>query len=262
MSIFKHSMSMESILFTVALMAAVVSSKDLTASQWTLSQFSTQDPVLYRNWNSTATPTIPGVTYDRFLTYSTIGLAPAAYTNAGLARLALENLSGPAGYTILQINFNPPQQAVGGFPFSLNGMNISNVTEIVYDQNTNVIESASVNVPRIPGSPVFLGIGEASTNIYRVEWHYLNPGFFGVANIIYQPGPKIILSHVSASPANISFQIQPLPGHTNMVQFSTNPSSPNWLTISNLTFVGVGELTNMTIPMTNGPSGSFRVVAK
>jgi hypothetical protein len=249
-------------LFAAALMAAVVSSKNLVAGQWTLSQFSSQDPVLYNNWNSTATPTIPGLTYDRFLSYAVTELAPAAYTNAGLAPIALENLSGPAGYTILQINFNPPQQAVGGFPFSLNGMNISNVTETVYDENTNIIESASVNVPRIPGSPVFLGIGEATTNIYRVEWRYLNPGFFGVANIIYQPGPKIVLSHVSASPTNMSFQIQPLPGHTNMVQMSTNPSSPGWITISNLTFVGVGALTSMTVPMTNGPTAFLRVGAK
>lgn len=162
----------------------------------------------------------------------------------------------------MDISFNPPQQAVGGFPFSLDGANIGSVTEIVYDKNTNVIESASVSVPSFPGSPIFLGIGETTTNIYKVEWRYQNAGFFGVANIIYQPGPQIVLSNLPASSTNISFQFQPLPGHTNMIQISTNLSSSNWVTMSNLTFVGVGSTTKMTIPRTNGPPGFFRAVAK
>jgi hypothetical protein len=192
-------------------------------------------------------------------------LAPSSFPSYGLARLAMENVSGigPNGYSYLDITFNPPQQAVGGFPFALNGINIGSVTETVYDQNTNVIESATISVPQfLSGKPGFLGIGETTTNIYKVEWRYLNPGFFGVANIIYQPGPQIVLSNAPSSANTISFQFQPLPGHTNWIQISTNLTAANWLTLSNLTFVGVGSLTKMTIPTTNGASGFFRVVAQ
>ena len=151
---------------------------------------------------------------------------------------------------------------MGGYPFALDSANISTVTEIVYDQNTNVIESASISVPQVlSGKPAFLGIGETTTNIYKVEWRYLNPGFFGVGNIIYQPGPQIVLSNVPSSANNISFRFQPLPGHTNMIQISTNLAAANWVTLSNFTFVGVGALTTITTPITNGASGFFRVVA-
>lgn len=248
-------------MLAVILVAGLVSSVNLDASQWTRSQFSNLDPILFKNWNSSAPPGIPGLTFSPYPA-EVSELAPSSYTNAGLARIALENTSGPGGYSYLDITFNPPQQAVGGFPFSLDGANISSVTEIVYDQNTNVIESASVSVPQFPGTPVFLGIGETTTNIYKVEWRYLNAGFFGVANIMYQPGPQIVLSNMPSSPNNISFQFQPLPGHTNMIQISTNLAAANWSTLSNLTFVGVGALTQMTIPMTNGPSGFFRVMAQ
>jgi hypothetical protein len=247
---------------TLSLIAIVIGSLNVHASQWTLSQFSNLDPVLFNNWNSSAPPGIPGLTFSPYPA-EVSELAPSSwYSSYGLAKIALENTSGPGGYSYLDISFNPPQQAVGGFPFSLDGDNIGSVTEIVYDQNTNVIESASISVPQFPGSPVFLGIGETTTNIYKVEWRYLNGGFFGVANIIYQPGPQIVLSNMPASPNNISFQFQPLPGHTNMIQISTNLSSASWLTMSNLTFVGVGALTKMTIPTTNGPSGFLRVVAQ
>lgn len=246
---------------TCAVFALILSGANANAGQWTLSQFSTLDPVLFRNWNLSSPPGIPGLTFTPYPA-EVSELAPSSYTNAGLARIALENTSGAGGYTYLDITFNPPQQAVGGFPFSLDSDNISSVTEIVYDQNTNVIESASVSVPQTPGSPIFLGIGETTSNIYKVEWRYLNAGFFGVANILYQPGPQIILSNITTSATNISFQFQPLPGHTNMIQVSTNLSPANWTTLSNLTFVGVGSLTQMTIPMTNGSSGFFRVVAK
>lgn len=250
-----------SALFAAALIAAVVPSTTLEASPWTLSQFSTLDPVLFKNWNLSSPPGIPGLTFSPYPD-EVSELTPSSYTSYGLANIALENTSGPGGYSYLDITFNPPQQAVGGFPFSLDGDNIGSVTEIVYDQNTNVIESASVSVPQFPGSPIFLGIGETTTNIYKVEWRYLNGGFFGVANIMYQPGPQIVLSNVPASATNFAFQFQPLPGHTNMIQISTNLAPGNWLTLSNLTFVGVGSITKMTIPTTNGPSAFFRVVAQ
>ncbi|HEV2435862.1 MAG TPA: hypothetical protein VG077_07680 [Verrucomicrobiae bacterium] len=246
---------------TCAVFALILCGASVNAGQWTLSQFSKLDPVLFNNWNSSAPPSIPGLTFSPYPA-EVSELAPSSFTSDGLVRIALENTSGPGGYSYLDISFNPPQQAVGGFPFSLDGDNIGSVTEIVYDQNTNVIESASISVPQFPGTPAFLGIGETTTNIYKVEWRYLNSGFFGVANIIYQPGPQIVLSNVPSSANNISFQFQPLPGHTNWIQISTNLTATNWLTLSNLTFVGVGSLTKMTVPTTNGASGFFRVVAQ
>lgn len=243
------------------LMAGMLPSANMDAGQWTFSQFSSLDPILFNNWNSSAPPSIPGLTFSPYPD-EVSELAPSDFPSYGLAPIALENTSGPGGYSYLDIRFNPPQQAVGGYPFSLDGDNIGSVTEIVYDQNTNVIESASISVPPYQsGSPVFLGIGESTTNIYKVEWRYLNPGFFGVGNIIYQPGPQIVLSNVPSSVNNISFQFQPLPGHTNMIQISTKLSAANWLTMSNFTFVGVGALTTITIPITNGAPGFFRVVA-
>jgi hypothetical protein len=245
------------------LIADVVSPVNVGASQWTLSQFSNPTPVLFNNWNSSAPPSIPGLTFSPYPA-EVSELAPSYFATYGLARLGLENTSGdgPNGYSYLDISFNPPQQAVGGFPFGLDSDNIGSVTEIVYDQNSNVIESATISVPQFQsGSPAFLGIGETTTNIYKVEWRYLNPGFFGVGNIIYQPGPQMVLRKMPSSANNISFQFQPLPGHTNMIQVSTNLSADNWVTLSNFTFVGVGGLTTITIPITNGASGFFRTTA-
>lgn len=245
------------------LIAGVVSSGDVEASQWTLSQFSTLTPILFNNWNSSAPPGIPGLTFTPYPN-EVSELPPSNFTTYGLASIALENVSGigPNGYSYLDITFNPPQQAVGGYPFALDSENIGSVTEIVYDKNTNVIESVSISVPPVlSGKPAFLGIGETTTNIYKVEWRYLNPGFFGVGNIIYQPGPQMVLSNVPSSANNISFRFQPFPGHTNMIQVSTNLAAASWVTLSNLTFVGVGSLTTMTIPMTNGTSGFFRAAA-
>jgi hypothetical protein len=245
------------------LAASVVSPINGLASQWTASQFSNLDPILFNNWNSTIPPSIPGLTFSPYGDEG-IELTPVFFPTYGLSRLALGNTSGPDGYSYLDVSFNPPQQAVGGYPFGDEyNDNIGSVTEIVYDQNTNVIESATVGVPSYPsGPPTFLGIGETNASIYKVEWRYLNAGFFGVGNIIYQPGPQMALSNVPSSGNDFSFQFQPLPGHTNMIQISTDLSADTWVTMSNLTFVGVGARTTITIPMTNGASGFFRVEAQ
>jgi len=246
------------------LIAGLAASVDAHAGPWTLSQFSNLDPVLFNNWDSTMPPSIPGLTFSRYPAEVT-ELTPYYLVDYGLAGIALENTSGdgPNGYSYLDISFNPPQQAVGGFPFGLDSDNIGSVTEIVYDENTNVIESASITVPQYQfGEPSFLGIGETTTNICKVEWRYDYPGFFGVGNIIYQPGPPTVLSNVPAAANNISFQFQPLPGHTSSIQIATNLSAANWVTLSNFTFVGVGALTTITVPITNGVPGFFRVVAQ
>jgi hypothetical protein len=243
---------------TVVLFTGILAGAETKADQWPLSNFFPLAPVLFYNWNISSLPSIPGLTFTSYPSdYG--GEAPANFIEAGLAPLALENVVGPGGYSVPQITFNPPVQAVGGYPFPLDSAE-NTVTETVYDQNLNVLDSASVTVYRYE-SPVFLGLGETTTNIYRVQWQYSNPGFIGVANIIYQPGPAMALSNIASSSTNISFQFQSLGGHTNTIQISTNLPSGNWMTLTNLTFLGNGTMETITVPTTNAPAAYFRVQA-
>jgi hypothetical protein len=94
---------------TLSLIAIVIGSLNVHASQWTLSQFLNLDPVLFNNWNSSAPPSIPGLTFSPYPA-EVSELAPSSwYTSYGLAKIALENTSGPGGYSYLDISFNPPQ---------------------------------------------------------------------------------------------------------------------------------------------------------
>ncbi|MGC9942913.1 MAG: hypothetical protein ABSE48_13855 [Verrucomicrobiota bacterium] len=245
-------------LWTLILLAWTLAVTDAIADQWSSSYFSSLAPALFYNWDDSSLPSIPGLTFTSYPNdYG--GEAPINFIEAGLAPLALENVSGPAGYSVPQISFNPPVQAVGGYPFPLDsGKNT--ITETVYDQNSNVLDSASVTVYEY-GSPVFLGLGETTTNIYRVQWQYSTAGFIGVANIIYQPGPSIVLGNTVSSSTNIAFQFQSLGGHTNTIQFSTDLASGSWTTLSNLTSLGNGAMQKITVPTTNAPAGYFRVQA-
>jgi hypothetical protein len=72
----------------------------------------------------------------------------------------------------------------------------------------------------------------------------------------------LIVSNVPTTANNISFRFQPLPGHTNLIQITTNLAAPNWVTLTNLTFVGVGSYTTIKVPTTNGTAGIFRTVAQ
>src|SRR5438128_878616 len=169
------------------------------ASQWTLEQFSSLDPVLTFETGSTALPSINGIQLSGYGS-----TAAGTFSSYGFGQEAYGNVSGPGGFTYLDISFDEPQQAVGGYVLNTSLFaNVTGVTEIVYDKSNSVIESASVIFTIFPAdfgyAPVFLGIGEATTNIFRVEWQYTSPGFFGVDNVIYQPGSQIIVSNVQSS---------------------------------------------------------------
>jgi hypothetical protein len=243
---------------TVVLFTGILAAADTKADQWSWSNFSPLAPVLFYNWDDSALPSIPGLTFTSY-PYDYGGEAPENFIEAGLAPLALENIVGPGGYSVPQITFNPPVQAVGGYPFPMDS-GYNTITETVYDQNSNVLDSASVTV-FLYQSPVFLGLGETTTNISRVQWQYSTPGFIGVANIIYQPGPAMVLSNMVSSPTDISFQFQSLGGHTNTIQASTNLAPGSWMTLTNLTFLGNGTMGIITVPTTNAPAGFFRAQA-
>lgn len=241
-------------------LAGVLIPVKLNAGQWASSQFSSAAPVLFYNANSTLPPTIPGLTWSPYPNDVT-ELTPSTLTDYyGLAPEALENDSFASGYSYLDITFNPPQQAVGGYPFSLDGDNIGSVTEIVYDRNTNVIESASITVPQyIFGPPGFLGIGETNAAIYKVEWRYATGGFFGVGSIIYQPGALLVLSNLTSTATNLTFKFQSISGRTNMVQTSVDLAAGTWTTLTNLTLFGDGTFKTINVPITNGAAQYFRV---
>lgn len=244
-------------LWTVILVAGTVAVTNAKASQWSASNFSPLAPALFYNWDDSSLPAIPDLSFTSYPNdYG--GEAPVPMREAGLAPLALENVSSVSGYSVPQISFNPPVQAVGGYPFPLDSSE-NTITETVYDQHSNILDSASVTV--FEGeSPVFLGLGETTTNIYMVRWQFSTAGFIGVANIVYQPGPSLVLSKIVSSPTNLSFQFPSLAGHSNTVQTSTNLASGAWTTFTN--FVGNGTMQKITVPTTNAPAGFFRLQAQ
>src|SRR5439155_12556341 len=100
-----------------------------------------------------------------------------------------------------------PQQGVGayiidGSPFD----SVVGVTEVVYDRSNNVIETASAMYPSWGSPPVFLGIGEPTAQIYRVEWQYIGGGYFGVDNVVY--GDAIGLSQMPNIPNGLNVSRQ------------------------------------------------------
>jgi hypothetical protein len=236
--------------------AGVLLSTAVHASQWTASQFSRLDPILTFETGSTALPSISGI---GFTSPEIAGSSDICFGSQMLC-----NLSAPGGYTFLDITFDKPQQAVGGYVGNTRygWDDVGAVTEVVFDRSNNIIESASVSVSRFSHTPVFLGIGESTTNIYKVEWRYLNAGFFGVDNVIFQPGLQMVISNASISPSNMSFSFQTLPGHTNIIQMKTNLVSGGWTSLTNMSFVGMGEIKHVSFPITNLPSAYFRVQAQ
>jgi hypothetical protein len=242
------------------IIAAALLSATAHAGQWSASQFSNLDPVLTFETGTTALPGIHGI---HFTPYGSAEIS--AFSSGFFGGQCLGNVSGPGGYTLLDITFDEPQQAVGGYVNSQRPgfYNVGSVTEVVFDQNNNVIDSASVSVPYNSSTPIFLGLGEATTNIYKVEWRYGSATFFGVDNVIFQPGlQQIAMTNVLISGANISFTFQTLPGHTNMIQTGTNLATGNWITVTNMVFLGMGETRKISFPLTNSPSAYFRVQAQ
>jgi len=248
----------------IGLLAKVVAASLISAtahaSQWSASQFSNLDPILTFETGSSALPSINGIHFTPYGT-SEICAGGSGFFGGG----CLGNVSGPGGYTFLDISFDKPQQAVGGYVNSQRPgfYDVGGVTEVVFDQSNNVIDSASVSVSYNSSTPVFLGLGEDTTNIYRVEWRYSNPTFFGVDNVIFQPGlQQIVISNTLISGSNISFTFQTLPGHTNIIQTRTNLATGNWIAVTNMVFMGMGDIRQISFPLTISPSAYFRVQAQ
>jgi hypothetical protein len=135
---------------------------------------------------------------------------------------------------------------------------VTGVMEVVYDHDGNVLESASQSYPLPRHPPVFLGIAEATTNIYKVEWRYTGAaGYFGVDNVIYSPGPAVVLTNAHAAGTNLTFSFQTLPGHTNTIQFCPALPDGAWINLTNV--LGDGANRQISVPMTNSSAGFFRV---
>ena len=93
----------------------MLSSVDVNASQWTLSQFPSLAPVITFETGSTALPGINGLQLSG-------GDATFAVTNYNPNQIVFGhqyfgNLSTAGGYTYLDITFSQPQQAVGAYPW-------------------------------------------------------------------------------------------------------------------------------------------------
>jgi hypothetical protein len=152
-------------LFAVVLLSPTAS----RGIQVTQSQFSPSDPVITFATGTTALPTIPGVSFSG---------GDASFSDGGFGPQYFGNLVS-GSYSYLDISFAQPQQAVGANLIKVTPA-MTGVTEVVFDQNGSVIESDSANF-----SAGFLGIGETSADISRVEWQYSSPGFFGVGDVTY-----------------------------------------------------------------------------
>lgn len=220
-------------------------------SPTTLFGFSVLDPTITFETGSTALPGIPGVHLGPY----GIG-GDSTFSSACFGHQFYGNANG-TGY--LDISFDQPMQAVGAW-FSIGAGN--GVTEVAYDQSNNVIDTVSVPMPSGIVGPPFIYLSEPATNIYKVEWRYFTASYFGVDNILYQPAPPIILSNGPPSAGQISLSFQTLPGHTNILQISTNLVAGNWMDMTNATYLGMGEIRQITLPATNSPLGFFRVRAE
>jgi hypothetical protein len=136
-------------------------------------QFSGVDPVITFETNSTALPGIPGLH---------ISGGDSTFETTGFGKQVFGNFNNS---TYLDISFDNPVQSVGAYivnddtPSTTNG-----VTELVYDQANNLLESESANFI-LTKPPAFFGIGLAGDQIYRVEWQYFSPIYFGVDNVVY-----------------------------------------------------------------------------
>lgn len=222
-----------------------------TYSPTTLFGFSVLDPTITFETGSTALPNIPGIHLGPY------GFGgDSTFSSACFGKQIYGNANG-TGY--LDISFDQPMQAVGAW-FTIGAGN--GVTEVAYDQSNNIIDTASVPMPSGIVGPPFIYLSESATNIYKVEWRYFTASYFGVDNILYRPAPPITLSNGPPSAGQISLSFQTLPGHTNILQTSTDLAAGNWMDMTNATYLGMGEIRQITLPATNSPAGFFRVRAE
>lgn len=153
--------------------ALVLPSQSLLGIQLTNYQFSGSDPVITFETGSTALPSISGLQLSG-------GDATFSYYSF---QCFGHQFFGDLNEGNLDIYFTQPQQAVGAY--IVNAQYGTGVIETVYDQSNNIIESESASFPAWGYTPVFLGIGEPTAQILRVEWRLIGGGYFGVDNVVY-----------------------------------------------------------------------------
>jgi len=180
--------------FFLAATVLVLPSTSLYGIQVTTASFSSSDPVITFETGSTALPTISGLQFsggDASFSYYSFQCFGSQYF-------------GDLNEGYLDIYFTQPQQAVGAY--IVNAQYGTGVIEVVYDQSNNVIETESALFPVWGAPPVFLGIGEPTAQIYRVEWQCIGGGYFGVDNVIY--GGAVGLSQMPNIPTGLTATLQ------------------------------------------------------
>jgi len=118
------------------------------------------------------------------------------------------------GSSYLDITFDQPQQAVGAYIVDVSSFDsVVGVIEVVYDKSNNIIETqSSLYPPSSSPQPAFIGIGEPTAQIYRVEWQYIGSGYFGVDNVAFGDAtglsqmPNIPIG-LTASPQGIQIRL-------------------------------------------------------
>src|SRR5437868_5265227 len=147
----------------LVLVGGIFRAGNLYGIQLGIGQFDSSDPVITFETGSTALPSIPGVHLSG---------GDSTFFTDDFGHQVFGNFNGA---TYLDIYFDQPQQAVGAF--IIYG---GTIIETVFDQNDNIIESASAT-STYPAP--FLGLGEPTPQIYHVQWRYVNPAYFAVDNV-------------------------------------------------------------------------------
>ena len=189
--------------FSCLLLLAALLTSSVLGVEISAGQFSGSDPVITFETGSTALPGIPGLELSG-------GDATFSFGAPCFGNQYFGNINGA---TYLDVSFDQPKQAVGAYVIETSPFyGVTGVIEIAYDQNGNIIETESSSFPYWPSSPAFLGIGEPTAQIYRVEWRYIGAaagsGYFGVDNVIY--GAAIGLDQIPEIPTGLSATHQDL----------------------------------------------------
>jgi len=174
----------------LALTVSVLAATSLRAIPLADNQFATNDAVITFETGSTGLPGVPGVNFSG---------GDATFGTYGFGNQYFGNLNGS---TYLDVYFASPQQAVGAYMVDDEYYGgVTGVTEVIYDQSNNVIETVSESFPPWGSMPRFIGLGEPTAQIYRAEWQYIGSGYFGVDNVTY--GAAIGLSQMPNIPTNL-----------------------------------------------------------
>jgi hypothetical protein len=105
---------------------------------WEASQFRSSDPVITFETGSTTLYSIPGVRF---------GGGVATFSRNAFGNQLFGNISGAGGFSILNVYFDEPKQAVGGHLINVNMgylQGVYGVRLVVYDEHDNELQSEVV----------------------------------------------------------------------------------------------------------------------